>query len=479
MNEQDLFDGVTEIRDDLIDGARAPRQQQKQRPIRWPKKRWLTAAAAVLAVVLLGNLFSRPGVGLTAYAIAEAEYPKMAHYPSGIAQLIEPLYERWRKDVLAQRRDLGDTADLTTFFARSAPAFLCGAGGENRAYSPLNVYMALAALAQSTGGESRAQILAALGSTGMDTLRRRAGDVWNSSYRDDGALTSILASSLWLSEEVPFNKDTLDTLADDFYASSYRGEMGSKKFDKALQSWLNAQTGGLLENQAGSVEMNPETVLTLASTVSFQAKWIDEFSKSETRPQSFHAPGGDLETDFMHQRDTGAYYWGDNFSAVSQSFRMGGAMWFLLPDEGVSPEELLTDAGAMAFLFADDRSGWENQKYLFINKAIPKFDLTSQLDLTDGLKTLGITDVFDPAAADFTPLTADESQPVLIDQANHAVRVTIDEEGCTAAAFTALRGAGAAAPPDDEVDFVLDRPFLFCITGVNGLPLFVGVVNRP
>ena len=34
-------------------------------------------------------------------------------------------------------------------------------------------------------------------------------------------------------------------------------------------------------------------------------------------------------------------------------------------------------------------------------------------------------------------------------------------------------------PTEDEIDFVLDRPFLFVITGAQGLPLFVGVVNQP
>ncbi len=29
------------------------------------------------------------------------------------------------------------------------------------------------------------------------------------------------------------------------------------------------------------------------------------------------------------------------------------------------------------------------------------------------------------------------------------------------------------------MDFVLDRPFLFAITAEDGLPLFVGLVNRP
>lgn len=474
MNGKDIFDGVTDIRDDLIDGAKTAPKKKK----RWTKTRWMGAVAAVLVLALLGGIFLRPGGGLSAYAIAQAEYPKMARYPSGVTQLVEPLYDRWWKDVLAQRRDLGDTSDLQSFFARSTRTFLTQSPGENRVYSPLNVYMALAMLAQLTDGETREQILTLLGSGSMDELRQRASDLWNSNYQDDGAVASVLASSLWLSEDVRFDRDTMELLAGDFYASSYRGKMGSDRFDKALQDWLNQQTGGLLDQQAGSIELDPDTVLALATTVWFRAKWQDEFSKSKTEPQTFHAPTGDIQTDFMHQRDSDTYYWGDKFASVYQSFKeTRGAMWFILPDEGVTPEELLNDAQVLDFLFAGDRNEWANQKYLFVNKAIPKFDVSSQLDLTEGLQTMGVTDVFDPLVSDFTPMTQDVEEPIIVSEVNHAARVVIDEEGCTATAFTELPGAGAAAPPDDEVDFVLDRPFLFCITGINGLPLFVGVVN--
>jgi serine protease inhibitor len=34
-------------------------------------------------------------------------------------------------------------------------------------------------------------------------------------------------------------------------------------------------------------------------------------------------------------------------------------------------------------------------------------------------------------------------------------------------------------PPDEEVDFILDKPFLFAITSETGLPLFMGVVQNP
>lgn len=474
MRAEDIFDGVTDIRDDLIGGAKRAPKQRRRLPI---KKRWLGAVAAVLVVAIVAGLLLRPGGGLSACAIAEAKYPRMAPYPdepdNGIA------YDAWRNDVNAQRRDLGDISPLQAFFGRSAQTFLTGAPGENRVYSPLNVYMALSMLAQITGGESREQLLTLLGSDSMDALRRQAKDVWNANYRDDGALTSILAGSLWLDQDIRFDQDTMDILARDFYASSYRGKMGSEEFNKALQSWLNEQTGGLLEEQVRNIELDSDTILALAATVYFKAKWEVEFSKSDTAPRTFHTPAGDVETDFMHQKDGQNYYWGEKFSAVSQSFETGGEMWFLLPDEGVSPETLLADAEAMDFLFTAERQKWEAQKRLTVNKAIPKFDVSSQFDLREGLRALGVTDVFDPARADFSPMTTDAAVPISLSEVDHAARVVIDEEGCTAAAFTVMVMLGSWVPPKEEVDFVLDRPFLFCITGDSGLPLFVGIVNYP
>ena len=61
----------------------------------------------------------------------------------------------------------------------------------------------------------------------------------------------------------------------------------------------------------------------------------------------------------------------------------------------------------------------------------------------------------------------------------HGVRAAVDEEGVTASAVTMLIGPGAAMPPDEELDFTLDRPFLFAIYGMDNLPLFVGIVNQP
>lgn len=422
-----------------------------------------------------------------AYLLAEGVYPEMAPYPNEQDYTdrqtgefdhegFSAVYDAWVADRRGRGEDRGYVDSLTGFLEESIPCFLSHSGAENPVCSPLNVYLALGMLAELTDGNSRRQIMDLLGCGDMDTLRSQAHALWTANYSDDGATTTLLASSLWLNEEISFVQPTLDRLAETYHASSYRGKMGTEEFDRALRSWLNTQTGGLLEEQVSQQSMDADTVLALASTVQFRAKWSSEFREDKTEDKVFHTADGEILCPFMHQGGSDLYYWGDRFSAVKKSFEGGEAMWFLLPDEGSTPEQLLRDPQSMELLLEPDQ--WENSTYLIVNKAIPKFDVVSQLDLCAGLKAMGITDVFDPHVSDFTPMTADTAH-ILLSQANHDARVTVDEEGCTAVAYTVMVAPGAAKPPEEEVDFVLDRPFLFAITGYDGLPLFVGIVNDP
>ena len=109
--------------------------------------------------------------------------------------------------------------------------------------------------------------------------------------------------------------------------------------------------------------------------------------------------------------------------------------------------------------------------------ALPKFDISSDLDLRPGLRALGVTDALDPEQADFSPLTDEEL--IYLAQAKHAARVSVDEKGCTGAAYTVMDIRAGAALPPEEIDFIQNRPFLFLITDSTGLPLFFGTVNRP
>ncbi len=504
MKNEDLYDAMTEIRSDLIDGA-SKTPARKKSTVR--KAIMSAAAVLVVAAVAIGVLLmpkktpnaelpdspiSYSTENLGKYTIIEAKYPKMAPYPDEMSfvdkltgefddEAFYEVYQAWRDDVIAQRdQPQGYNKGLDAFTALSAAELLAGTDGENRVYSPLNIYIALGMLAEVTEGNSRQQILDLLGADDIDTLRSRADALWNMNYCDDSATISVPAGSIWLSNNLSYNEQTCRRLAETYHASSFSGEMGGDEFNSTLRDWLNSHTDGLLSDQIGDLGFNPTTVLGIATTLNFRAKWAIEYWKDSTEKGIFHSAKGDTECDFMHQSGTNTYYWGEKFSAVDRRLENSGYMRFILPDEGVTPEELLTDAETMRFMRS--REIWENNKFLVVNEAVPKFDISAQFDLCDSLRALGMTDVFDRAIADFSPLlSADSTNPALdifLSDAKHGARVMIDEEGCTAVAYAVMVTDGAAMPPDDEVDFILDRPFIFEITGYNGDPLFIGIVNN-
>ena len=353
----------------------------------------------------------------------------------------------------------------------------------NMVYSPANLYLALCMLAETTDGESRAQVLNLLGLSSVEQARGAANALWRNLYRDSATGRTLLANSIWLNEQFDYHEDTVDTLANDYYASTFRAPMGDKATDEAIHAWINENTNHLLENAANSLKTDTNTLLMLISTLYFKGTWADQFEPFNTSADTFTtASGTEQKIDFMHRTKNGNYYRGEGFTVASLPFRDGTAMWFLLPDEGVSLDQITWNLPMMA---VDTSEGCyelpalelaAQQGYGEIHWSVPKFDVDSDLDLIPTLQALGVTDVFTDGVADFSPLT---DLDAVVSAVKHTARVKVDEEGCEAAAFTAIMAETSAAMPEQlpVVEMNLNRPFGFLITGVDGLPLFTGVVN--
>lgn len=466
MKHEKLSQALNEISDAHI--AEAAASKKRIKPV------WFGAVAAILALAILITAIGRPTTASATGLLAAPEYPEMVKFS-------EKNWDEWRQSQSRQYNQPAGYADGTeTFFKESITAFL-NSSAENQVYSPLNVYMALAMLAEATGGESRQQLLELLGSDSIAALRTQAGHMWNAHYRDDGLATSVLASSLWLDDAYFYQEDVVNTLAGSYYASVYRGELSSSAMNAALRSWLNEQTGDLLKEQAEGIEMDQDTLLALVSTIYYNVQWSENFREENNSEGFFHTPNGDVDTTYMNQElSTGPYYWGEDFGAVSLRLRDGSRMWLILPDEGYTPADLLESGHALDMVFNTDDQGYANKKYLRVNLSLPKFDIVSDMDLIGGLQALGVTDVFDMDRADFSSLIPDLDESIYVTQAAHAARVAVDEDGVLAAAYTVIiADAAGAAPPEEEMDFILDRPFLFLIESDDGIPLFTGIVNEP
>lgn len=494
MNKEQLSDAIGY----LDDGVLLEHQRYRRRP-------WWQAAVAVAAcvAVLLGGLTVWPylnhgwdeplvsttpgdenqtdegenGIVSLKHTLATPVYPEMTDRP---AEYEQTAWDAWWGDVAAQRQQIhGQTEGMTDFYTRTMATFLKGEKGENRVYSPLNVYMALSMLAETAEGDSRQQILDLLGQNDLAALRQKNAAMWNGVYLDDGAVLSRLANSLWLAEGERWQYDTATAqiLADNYYASVFQGKMGDPAYDATLQEWINEQTNNLLTEQAADLAFDPDTTLALASTICLQAKWCDEFDPADTVDGTFHAAAGEVDCRYMKDNSGGYGFFGDRFTATGMSLGDGGyEMFFFLPDEGVAVDELIADGQVLEVLENFDTSAIA--RYMYVNVTVPKFDVASDLDLKEGLQALGVTDVFDPQKGNFEGILESQTEQVYVSKVDHAARVAIDEEGVTAAAYTVeiLDGMGGV---DEILEFVLDRPFMFAITGPGNAILFAGVVEQP
>lgn len=396
-------------------------------------------------------------------------------------------YRAYRSAVETLRGDGVDAAltpALAAYTLRTARQLLEGATEENVVYSPANLYLALCMLAETANGESRAQLLDLLGLESAEQARGAANSLYRALYRDGVTEKTLLANSIWLNEQVGFHQDVIDTLASDYYASTFRASMGEASTDKAIAAWIDENTNGLLADAAATLQTDPETLVMLVSTLYFKATWSKQFHAADTAEGVFTSAGGETQkVDFMHRSGNGAYYRGDHFTVAPLPFLNGTSMWFLLPDEGYSVQDALLATGSPFTGFDADPSTElstvfgaviASEGHAEIHWSVPKFDVDSDLDLIPALKALGVTDIF-TGAADFSPLT---DLDAAVGTVKHSARVTVDEEGCEAAAFTAAGIDLLSMPaPLPAVEMDLCRPFGFLVTGADGLPLFVSVVN--
>ena len=435
------------------------------------------------------------------FALASLTLPETAQYPnendyykngSFDSEGYNKVWGEWMS-MTEDKQKLADSYKGKLYkYLSLSKEYLKGKDGSNVVCSPINIYFALAMLAECSEGNTRAEILDVLGAQDLKELRSVAKALWEQTYYDSENYKTDLASSIWLNKQIggtdlQFDMDTIAALAQYYYATAYSGDAEDKGFSRAFKDWLNEHTGGLLEEQVESLDdFTQDLVAAIATSVYFKASWMDEFDKSVTYEDVFRSPSGDVQKSYMRSLQSLRTCKGNGFTAVFIPFTAAGGMWIFLPDEGISPEKLNLNGSLInAVLSADvdtdtvDSNGDSIFKFdhVSVDLTLPKFDVDAELDLVGMLKNMGIRDVFDPQAADLSNLV--KNVQAYVSSATHAARVKIDEEGCEAAAFTVIMVKATGFFQEEPMEFKVDRPFAFAITGSDGLPLFTGIVNEP
>lgn len=373
--------------------------------------------------------------------------------------------ERW------ERLDEAYVASLGDFSAQSA-AKLLGEQTENAMYSPASLYMALSLAAEGARGETQTEMLNLLGVSAAD-LSQLSRRLFVRLYRDEDGAVQKMANSLWIGQGQTPRQQYMDTAAKDFFASAYLADFSKPEAGQAMSKWVSDNTGGVL---SPSFETKEDWRMVLINTLYTKMAWARPFPQEATREEPFYlADGTSVTTPFMHQEiDYSSFWKGDGYRASELPTRFG-RMVVVLPNEGVSPADLLAkpeNLPAMLDLGRKDRQS--DTKVVF---SVPKFSFGNTFGLDETLNGLGMKKAF-TGAADFSGMLAGPTYFSKIQQGTH---IEIDEEGFEAAAYTLMpTNTGGSPPPTTKVEHMkLDRPFLFAILSGDDVPLFIGIVADP
>ncbi len=382
------------------------------------------------------------------------------------------IWSSWRDETQSLEVKNGSTI---SFDLKTIPQFLLNDDNENRIYSPINVFLGLAMLAEASDGDTRTELLNLLGYEDVEALRQYAKALWNLNYEKSDKGTITLANSVWMDDSLKYNDNLLKAYSEEYYASGFSGEMGSSAMNAMMQKWINENTGDELRNEVSELSSSPESVMNLLSTLYFKSFWSDKFDERWTKTETFHGEHGDSDVEMMNQRHEGTYCDTDKYTMVSIGTASHAHMYFYLPKGDVTVSDLVRDESLIKSI--DGTASFKSGEHCDIEMYIPKFEIHSTLQLRKGLQNLGVKKVFDHAQANLSNLFSDENKmPAYLDDARHAAMVKIDEEGVTGAAYVEMMAATDSGIEPRKVEFRLDKPFMYAITSHAGSLLFVGTV---
>lgn len=216
--------------------------------------------------------------------------------------------------------------------------------------------------------------------------------------------------------------------------------------------------------------INPDTRLILTNAIYFKANWAKKFGDLGDKP--FTLPDSTvIDAPAMRVLSDLRYLAGDDFVAVAVPYEgYQSYMVIILPDDLRAYETALPQTGLPDVL---------NSSLLSVRLTMPKFEFTRAFSLSDALITLGMTDAFDQELANFRNIA---DADLFIQEVLHKAFIAVDELGSEAAAATAVViGVTSAMPnPQDPIEVVVDRPFLFYIQdAATAEILFMGRVINP
>lgn len=369
------------------------------------------------------------------------------------------------KEMAAQQGDFASALSLEVYRQ-------LGEKTDNWLVSPFSLQCALGMLSNGANGETREEVLHALGLSqySQEEVNVYFKKLIEGLHTVNSAITVKTSNSVWGNTGVPLKEDFQKMNIENYSAMVSQLDFSDPSAVDQINVWCSQTTEGLIPSILD--EVNPTATVYLLNSLYFKARWESEFAPEKTQEGDFNTSSGKVvKADFMQTQRMAAYVENEWFTSMSLSYQNDSyVMRLILPQPEISIDQVLQA------LSESDENLWKNTILADIDLKMPRFTLENKMDLIPALQALGMKKAF-TNEADFSSMSDIATYISLVQQ---ATRLKVDEEGSEGATVTVIEGDLMSPLPEEKVDFFLDRPFLFqIIEPTTGTVLFMGQVGLP
>lgn len=346
--------------------------------------------------------------------------------------------------------------------------------GENIILSPYSIFTALVLAYNGSSGETSKEMAHTLGLESLSKEQVNAsGRTLQTLLEDAGSGVRLnTANSIWYRSSLEIKNMFMQMAQNSYHADIQAVDFQKEKTLKEINGWVNKHTNGKIPSILDQVP-DPSTLAILLNAVYFNGAWQSPFNPENTREGSFTRPDGSVQkVPMMMQGGMFEYKQTPKAQAIRLPYGDGRLnMLIILPAKGQSLDTLMEQ-------ILQDPSPWQARfDHASGEFQLPRFKAEYTGQLEKSLMKMGMKQVFDPAAADFTDMS--DAKPLFISSILHKTVLDVNEKGTEAAAVTEIGMAGSA-PPKERFQMIVDHPFFFCIEdSLTGLWLFLGTVVDP
>lgn len=228
---------------------------------------------------------------------------------------------------------------------------------------------------------------------------------------------------------------------------------------KHINDWVTEKTEGKISEILGVGTVGALTKLVLVNAIYFKGRWSEQFDRKHTRGMPFKINQEKKTVQMMFKQAKFKMGYADEVHSQVLELPYAGeelSMVILLPDDDT---DLAVVEKALTY---EKFRAWTDPEKMTQGKVrvfLPRLKLEESYDLESFLRSLGMTDAFEEARADFSGMSTKKNVPV--SKVAHKCFVEVNEEGTEAAAATAVvRNCRCSSM---EPSFCADHPFLFFI----------------